>query len=555
MDSSSSTRRPRQILFSIVLVPLFALLCGTGLQLLSIDLPWQQAPTPTSTETALAEVVPTFTPTVTVTPTPTATPTPVEPPFPTPVADLTDRQIYTQALKPKFAGDIDAVPDAPHYLIQAMVIPDDPPIIVGVERVRYTNQASVALEEIYFRLYPNLPAYGGSLDVHRVIVDNQLVTPTLEVQDSALRIPLSQPLQPGDVADITLWFQAMLPTFVQAGSAGAGLYGYYQGVYDLAAFYPIVAVYNHNGWNLDVIPGFGDSTFTDTAFYNVELTMPAEQEVVASGATLERRDNGDGTHTWHMVAGPVRVFYAAASARYEFITQEVDGTLVHSYYLNGGISGAQTAMSYATRSLQVFNELFGEYPYTELNVIPMPTTAFGMEYPGVIAIAQSFYGEGGGAYALAVTHEVAHQWWYNLVGNDQPNDPWLDESLANYAVYLYFEAINWPEMRDSVMNNVFIYRYRAAQNLGIDRPVAGPVDSFDQSNYINIVYSKGPLFFHEVRKRIGDAAFFAALADYAETHRYGIAYPWDLVSAFQRHSDQSILDLYTFWIGAPLPVE
>jgi aminopeptidase N len=217
--------------------------------------------------------------------------------------------------------------------------------------------------------------------------------------------------------------------------------------------------------------------------------------------------------------------------------------------LDGGLNGAQTALNYATGALEEFNRMFGEYPYRELDVIAMPTTGFGMEYAGVIAIANRFYGEAGGAYAEAVVHEVAHQWWYNLVGNDQPDIPWLDESLANYSYYLYFEAIGWTEMRDSIMNNNFLYRYRAAQNLGIDRPVGGPVIEFAPSNYINIVYSKGPLFFHEVRRRIGDEAFFAALLEYVQSYRYGIAYPPDLMSIFTRHSDQPLEDLYEFWIG------
>src|SRR5690606_29132021 len=120
------------------------------------------------------------------------------------------------------------------------------------------------------------------------------------------------------------------------------------------------------------------------------------------------------------------------------------------YYLDGGLNGAQAALNYATGSLAEFNRMFGEYPYRELDVLAMPTTGFGMEYPGVIAIANRFYGEAGGAFAEAVVHEIAHQWWYNLVGNDQPDIPWLDESLANYSYYLYFEATGWTEMRDSI---------------------------------------------------------------------------------------------------------
>ena len=508
---------------------------------------WQRA-TPTPVD---ATATATFTVEPTVTPTPTMTPTPPlpEPPFPTPIVDLEDRSIYSLNLRPQYVDDVDAVPDAPHYFIQAMLIPDETPIITGIQRVRYTNQESEPLNEVYFRLYPNLPAYEGSSTVNRVIVDSQLVTPTLEYGNSALRIPLTDPLEPGEVVDMTLWFFVTMPTTVRPGSAGSGLYGFFQGVYDMAAFYPTLAVYDQNGWNLGITQTFGDSTFTDTAYYHVQLTVPTDQQVVASGSTIDRSNNGDGTDTWHIIAGPVRAFYAASSARYQFITDTVDDITVNSYFLDNGLTGATTALNYATGSLAVFNRIFAEYPYQEMDVIAMPTTGFGLEYPGVIAIANRFYGEAGGAYAEAVVHEVAHQWWYNLLGNDQPDEPWLDESLSNYAYYLYFEEIGWTEMANAIMNNDFRYRYQVAQNLGIDRPVAGPVSEFDISNYINIVYSKGPLFFHAVRERMGDEAFFAALRDYADTHRYGIVYAADLMAAFARHTEQPLDDLYTFWIG------
>ena len=513
-----------------------------------------EAVSPTSTPgepqvTVVADAPPaTATPLPPPTETPSPTPTPIQPPVPTPLVDLTDRSIYTANLKPAFAADVDAVPNAPHYFIEAELIPGEVPTVRGVQRVRYTNQESLALDAVYFRLYPNLPAYNGTSTVGQVIVDNEWATTSLEYENSALRIALATPLLPGDMADITLWFTATLPTSVFAGTAGSGLYGFQGNVYDLAGFYPTIPVYDDEGWNLEITATFGDSTFTDASYYQAELTLPSGLEAVTAGTVVERQSNGDGSDTWRVVAGPVRAFYAAASDAYTFISEEIEGTLVRSWYQPGGEKGAETAMYYTKGSLPVFNRLFGEYPYNELDVVAMPTTGFGMEYAGVIDLAQSFYGEGGGSFAVATPHEVAHQWWYNLVGNDQPDEAWLDESLANYAVYLYFEDVAWQEMVDGVMNNIFLYNYNAAKNLGIDRPVAGPVTGFDASNYINIIYSKGPLFFHAVRERMGDEAFFAAILDYAQTHRYGVTYPADLLAALRRHTGAEIDDLYRVWI-------
>lgn len=504
------------------------------------------APTPSAT------VAPaTFTPEPTAPPpTPTQVPQPVEepPPFPTPDIDLTDYSVYGETLLEAFDEDAVRLPDAPHYFIQVRLLPGEVPSLEGVQRVRITNQEETSLTELYFRLYPNLPAYEGAAEVSQALVDGKVATVGDLFDDTAVFIPLEGGLAPGATTDVTLWFRATLPTQVNAGTAGAGLYGFVEGVYDLAGFYPTLAVYDHRGWDLDAGASFGDSLFADSGYYQVELTVPEALAVVASGSTLAREPNDDGTTLWRVAAGPVRSFYAAVTDRWEAISEEVDGITVNSYYPVGGLASAQTALSHTTGSLGVFNYMFGHYPYRELDVVPLPTTAFGMEHAGLLALAASFYTEAGGSFGIATPHEVAHQWFFNLIGNDQPDEPWLDESLANYAVYLYYEAVDWPQMQTALLENVFRYRYDAARNLGIDRPVSGAVVGFDQSNYINIIYSKGPLFLHAVRERIGDEAFFAALLDYVQSYRYGIAYADDLLDVFRRHSDTPIDDLIAFWI-------
>lgn len=553
-------RRPRRLsspLFGVaVLLAAVMAACDTE-QTPPADEPEVVIFTPAPTATT-APPSPTTPPTPTIppatattalpTPTPLPPPTPQQPAFPTPAVDLTDYTVYRQTLLEAHAEDAARLPGAPHYFIQARLLAGEVPALVGVQRVRFTNQEQTSLNELIFWLYPNLPAYGGTAEVSRALVDGRLAA-FEEIQDgAAVRIPLPEELAAGEIVDVTLWFSATLPTLVAAGTAGAGLYGFVNGVYDLAGFYPTLAVYDHEGWNLETAAGFGDSLFADISFYQVELTVPPGLSIVASGSTLSQRTGDDGATAWRIAAGPVRSFYAAVAGRWLAINEDVDGVLVNAYYPDGGLSSAQTAMEFTTNSLRVFNRLFGPYPYRELDVVPMPTTAFGMEYAGLLALAGGFYTEAGGAFAIAAPHEVAHQWFFNLIGNDQPDEPWLDESLANYAVYLYYEAVDWPQMQNAMLENIFRYRYNAARNLGIDRPVSGAVIEFDQSNYINIIYSKGPLFFHAVRERVGDEAFFAALRDYAGRHRYGIAYADDLFAAFRRHSDTPIDDLIAFWI-------
>ncbi len=478
--------------------------------------------------------------------TPTLLPPSPEPtPIPTPVVDLQDLSPYQADLRPKFVSDVGAVPDATRYFIQVTLVPGESPTLTGVERVRYTNTEAGPLDALYFRLYPNLPGYGGVMAVERVMLNGALVVTTLEAGDSALRVPLDPPLAPGDVVDLTLWFRDTLPTDT---SAGYGLFAFADEVYALAGFYPTIPVYDDEGWNVEVAPPYGDATFTDVAFYQVHLTVPADLTVVASGSTLETLDNDDGTRTWVAVGGPMRDFYVAMSADYGVVSQKVDGTLVNSYYRSAQAEGGQHALQYAANALRLFSQEFGPYPYAELDVVATPTNAGGIEYPGAIVIAQGLYDQPGGFFELATAHEVAHQWWYGLVGNDQLDEPWLDESLTNYSAYLYYEGTAGQAEADVIKQRVFEAPYHAAQEAGQDRAVAGPVASFSEGNYSAIVYGKGPLFFDAVRAKLGDDAFFASLQAYLKAHRYGIAYPDDLIAAFDDTSGQKIDGLYDFWI-------
>jgi aminopeptidase N len=73
-----------------------------------------------------------------------------------------------------------------------------------------------------------------------------------------------------------------------------------------------------------------------------------------------------------------------------------------------------------------------------LDFVSTPTLALGIEYPGMIAITDWILQPDQDYLEGVVAHEVGHQWFYNLVGNDQLDDPWLDESLTQFATLQYF---------------------------------------------------------------------------------------------------------------------
>ncbi len=66
------------------------------------------------------------------------------------------------------------------------------------------------------------------------------------------------------------------------------------------------------------------------------------------------------------------------------------------------------------------------------------TGAGGIEYPGVIVVADAYWNTGSDFFETVVAHEVGHQWFYSLVGNNQVADPFIDESLTSFTEYVYY---------------------------------------------------------------------------------------------------------------------
>ena len=115
---------------------------------------------------------------------------------------------------------------------------------------------------------------------------------------------------------------------------------------------------------------------------------------------------------------------------------------MNSYFLPGDEEGGRKALDWAAQALTIYQKEFGAYPYRELDIVETATTAGGIEYPGLVAVASRLYSDPNrqAFFESATAHEVAHQWWYNVVGNDQVNHPWLDEALTQYATYRYFQG-------------------------------------------------------------------------------------------------------------------
>jgi aminopeptidase N len=292
--------------------------------------------------------------------------------------------------------------------------------------------------------------------------------------------------------------------------------------------------------------------------FDVSITAPSEYVFVTTGSEITSTQDGDHA-TYHVVSGPVRDFVMAADADFQNESITVGGTVVNSYFNPGHIETGLEVLTAGAQALEVFNRLAGEYPYAELDLveIDLGNGAGGVEFPQLMFIGGDYYDQGNsptvipGYLEFIVAHEVAHQWWYGLVGNNQYRHAFIDEGVSNYMTVVYFEEIYGEEAAEQQINyNLKASYFSRLFNDG-DHIVDQPTDDFpSQRAYGSIVYGKSALGFGEVRAAIGDDAFFNALHAYVAEFRFDVAAPSDLKAAFEAASGMDLDELWRHWFEA-----
>lgn len=509
---------------------------------------------PAATETAVPTAVPTATATAADAPDSTSTPeatavAPTDATLPGPTLfDTTwdDRDIFRSGLVPSEQSLLDSqLPGAPVYHL-ALTLGQSPATITGQQELHYTNQETVALDETYFHLYPNL--LGGEMDVSNVRVNGQAVE--ADDEGTVLRVPLDPPLPPGEQVVIAMDFVTRVP---QELGRNYGIQAYVDDVLALAHFYPVVAIYDEAGWNIEPAPEQGDVTYADAAFYLLRLTAPAEQVVAASGVEIDRAADAD-TQTITFAGGPMRDFYMALSPDYDVVSTQVGDVVINSYARADLMDAAAQALDIAAFALQSFSERYGPYPYTEFDMVTTPTLALGIEYPGIIANTVRMYEPGNNfrtpneiLLESTTAHEVAHQWFYNLIGNDQLDEPWLDESVTQHATYQYYVDRYGPLAGDSFYDT-FELRWSVVEEEPI--PIGQPVEIYDGNAYSAIIYGRGPIFVGELAETMGQEAFDRFIRAYADQFRWGITNTEDFRLLAEQECDCDLSPLFDEWIYA-----
>jgi hypothetical protein len=505
-------------LILILLVSAFAASCAP-VRPAPVDLP-----ATASVQAALATMV-----SQTLAPTPTRTPVPATPtPTEAPTATLAPASVSGQP-DPKV---LDA---RTHYKLDVEFSYNERYGKVN-EEITYTNRSGDAIPEL--RLMVELYAYKGLFSFTGLWWEDGSKIENSTWENIQVVIPLRQALMPGETIKLRATYEFRLPSQSSITGERPLPIGYTGRQANLVDWYPFVPPYRSGqGWLAHPPAYYGEHLVYDMSDYEVNLRLTDERKdlTVAASAPVEkdgdwlryRRDN-------------TRTFALSVGNEYSTETAKVGNITVTSYFFPLNVVAGKQALKTTVEALELYQKLFGPYPHDTLAVVEADFYD-GMEYDGLYFLSRAFYNTYTGKpeeYLVAIAaHETAHQWWFALVGNDQANEPWLDESLSTYTEYLYYEHYS-PKSLDWW----WYYRVNYYHPSGwVDTSVYNPKGTLQTyQDYRNAVYLNGAHFFADLRKTIGDEAFFAFLKDYATQYAGQIALGRDFFALLSQHTQADL---------------
>jgi hypothetical protein len=451
-----------------------------------------------------------------------------------------------QTWSPGYSVPDDLLRAMPFYSITAQINPADRAYTGSLE-LDFTVSSTLPLSEIYFRTYPNLNWFGGNLELTGARVDNVMVNFAPAAGRSAVQLVLPQPLQPGSRPHVSLTYRGKIEHQSQLGEYT--IFGFNEDTTSLTNFYPILAARRGDEWALDIPHPQGDVGFGDAALYRVTLTYPSDQVLVATGSEITHTVSAGWT-TARYALGPAREFTMLLSQKFQSLEVESLGTRVRSYFTAANSDAGKSALYAAVGALESYTDQFGPYPYRDMSVVQAPLTFKGMEFPSLSLIGSQVYDLYQKDLVNLVVHEVAHQWWYNQVGSDQVRSPWLDEGLAEFSMYYYYEGQGGEPAADGLRALRWQLPFTSLRRRNADQPIGLPVWDYSK-DYEMVVYGKGALFFAALRDAMGPEKFRELLRTWVREQQWRIARPAQFEALADKISGQNLDQMFKEWVYLP----
>lgn len=445
--------------------------------------------------------------------------------------------------------------------------------LTGHQRLVYTNHSPDTLRQVYYHLFFNAfqpnsematyarrlpdpdrrtaprifhlgPEEIGHQQIHALTQDGTPVA--FLVTDTILEVDLAAPLLPGAATVFEMDFEAQVP--LQTRRSGRDNR---EGIdYTMTQWYPKMAAYDARGWHAE--PYVGREFYAPFGTFDVRITLPAAYVVGATGVLQNPEAVGHGydepadagltssgptrpdSLTWHFRAERVHDFAWSADPDYRHVQALVQGipgrdtpVALHVLFQPDVAEQWQPAAAWTATLLRYYSARFGPYDYPQFTVAQGGDG--GMEYPMFTAITgrrspTSLFG--------VIAHELAHEWFYGMLGSDEVAYAWMDEGFADFADA---EATAWAENGGTAPTDSSANHRKARtdivqlQRLGLYEPPNTFANDFATNKaYATAAYDGGRALLDLLGYVMGDDVRDAFLRDYVARFKFRHPMPDDV---------------------------
>lgn len=480
--------------------------------------------------------------------------------------------------------------------------------ITATETLVYTNNSPDTLYHVFFHLYQNAfqpgaylhhlqlandehPRYGKyeskkqGTQINAITADNENVS--LFLDNTILKVSLAKPILPGGKAT----FQINFTTYYDNGSTrrrmkkyDAWRYTHYNG----CQWYPKICVYDRkSGWNTDqhlnreFYGDFGtfDVTLDFASNYVLEATGVLQNENEVLPDTLKQKlaiknfaakkwDEAPSIITpykkgerkkWHYFAENVHDFAFTADPSYRIADTIWNGVRCVAIVQEPHASGWQDAASFCADIIRCFSTDFGMYEYPKMVVAD---AADGMEYPMI-----TLDGGASPGYRSLLIHEVGHNWFYGMLGNNETYRAFLDEGFTQFLTvwgleHLFGDTIPVPNYKNKYVKhfseaglvrdrNAYLGYLRDAtlhQDPALNTHSDGFNGALGHGGGYGHVYSKTATMLYNLQYVLGDELFQNAMKYYVEKWKFCHPYPEDFRDAITAYTHADLKWFFDEWL-------
>ncbi|HEU0132805.1 MAG TPA: M1 family aminopeptidase [Mycobacteriales bacterium] len=395
-----------------------------------------------------------------------------------------------------------AAPDPARPVVDlTFVVADDKASVRGREKVTFTPDRPT--DRLVFRLWANEPAArrgGGSSAVTSVSVGGRAAAFSASADRTTVTVPGTHPAGRPVVADLA--FTVTLPSGVNER------FGHRGGTAWFGSGFPLLAWERGRGWATEpATAAFAEAATSESFRLTLHVDTAPGDVVLGTGAPT-----GQAGRVRHRSADAVRDVLVAVGP-FRTATASAGGVPVTVGVAPGLPDSAPALARQHVAAIRTHAARFGPFPYASLDVAVVPDVHGGIEFPAGIILGHAQDQD------ATLVHEVAHEWFYGLVGDDQGRDPWLDEAFATYA---------------EALANGTAGRYLSTPVPASGRNrVGAPMTYWEPRTavYYRSVYVQGAAALLRARRAAGTAAFDGALRCYVAANAHRIATPADLAAA------------------------